>query len=164
MGDVHMKLKIQDIHQVASRSVTVQLPNSVPAQQVAHYRWFPSSITIPFSTTEISGGMVYAYPHSMEFETVEYHEDYELYCIYEGSAVMILCDIKDGKPIQKSIQLIRIEAGTQLLLHPRTGHSVPIALGENAVRFMVVSPKMAAHIVPLDEKVLADVQSTFHGF
>lgn len=151
-----MKLRIQDIRQAALNSVTVQLPDAVPAEQVGHYKWFPSSITVPFSTTQISGGIVYAYPHAIEFDKVEYHEDYELYSFYQGSAAMILCDIVDGKPVSESIQLIRIEAGTQLLLHPYKGHYVPIALGEEAVRFNVVSPKMAAHYAKLEETVTAN--------
>lgn len=153
-----MKLEIQDARRATLNSVTVQLPNSVPAQQVGHYKWFPSSITASFSTTKISGGIVHAYPHAIEFEKVEYHDDYELYCFYEGSAAMILCDIEDGAPVEGSIQLIRVEAGMQLLLHPGKGHYVPIALGEEAVRFTVVSPKMPAHYAELKEKVIADVQ------
>ena len=101
----------------------------------------------------ISGGVVYSYPHAVEFTEVEYHDDYEMYYFCEGRAAILFCDIQSGAAVPGSEQIVTAEPGTQLLIHPGKGHFVPIALDEVPLRFVVVSPKTPAPRASLPEKV-----------
>ena len=46
--------------------------------------------------------------HTPTFNEIEYHEDAELFYFLEGPALMLFVDIKAGKAVMESAQIVRI--------------------------------------------------------
>lgn len=136
-----MNVCVQNHKDISCAGITIRNQQETVHQATEYYTWQPGEITVPFVDPNISVGLVCSYPHEILFTKCEYHSDYELYVFFSGKAVMLLCDIKNGKVVQGSEQLLYVEAGMQLLLHPSKGHFVPIAIHGDPIRFFVVSPK-----------------------
>jgi len=66
---------------------------------------------------------------------------------------MLFIDIKNGKPDMASAQLVRIKKGTQIVIKQGKGHFVPIAEASEPVCAIVISPKMEAIRIDLEEEI-----------
>lgn len=145
-------LKISHIRDVEVNGITLQLPEQLERHEEGYYRYYPSTIVTEFKDPAVSGVLVVTYPYEIVYSQAEYHEDYELYNFIEGEAVVLLCDLDENLcTVPGSEQIVKVEAGVSILLHPHKGHFAPIALGDKAIKYTVVAPKMDGPRVPLSD-------------
>jgi oxalate decarboxylase/phosphoglucose isomerase-like protein (cupin superfamily) len=67
---------------------------------------------------------------------------------------MLFMNIKDGQPDPETAQVVRIRAGTQLVIPAGKAHFVPVAEGDEPVEIIVVAPKMDAPRMPLPFEIV----------
>jgi len=144
-----MKIHIRDLTQDLIKGVTVQMPRTVSAYKESYFEWTPSALTAKFNSTEISGGTLISWHHVPVFNEIETHIDKEMFYFISGTAIMLFIDVKQGQPDLKTAQIVRIQAGTQLIIEAGKGHFVPIAETSDPLSVIAVSPKMEAPRISL---------------
>lgn len=147
-----MKIKITDIAETAIEGVTVYHNTETPYAE-DYFEWAHSPLTAPFSASDISGGILTCWHHTFTFHELEYHEDQEMFYFMQGTAVMVFADQEQGTVVPDSIQMVKIPAGTQLIIQKGKAHFVPAALDSTPVKIVVVSPNMEAPRLSLKEPV-----------
>jgi oxalate decarboxylase/phosphoglucose isomerase-like protein (cupin superfamily) len=80
--------------------------------------------------------------------------DAEMFYFLGGTAIMLFADVKNGKPDSGSIRIVRIHAGTRIIIPEGKAHFVPVAEGDTPLSVIVVAPKMDAPRILLPEPVL----------
>jgi mannose-6-phosphate isomerase-like protein (cupin superfamily) len=148
-----MKIAIQDLTPGLVKGVAVQLPSDQPGYQETYFEWTPSSLTTQFQSTEVSGGVLRAWRHTPVFTEVETHVDAEMFYFLSGVALMLFADLKDGQADLETVQIVRIQPGTQIIIAAGKAHFVPVAVDATPVVAVVVSPQMGAPRVALAEAV-----------
>ena len=132
--------------------VTVALPDET-AYRERYFAWQAFPLSAVFGNNEVSGGVLRAWRHVPVFGEVETHVDREMFHFVSGTALMLFCDMRDGKPVMETCRIVRIRAGTQLVIEAGKGHFVAVAEGDEPVCAIVIAPRMDAPRVPLDEAV-----------
>lgn len=150
-----MKVKIEELKPGVVNGVKVQLPNVVTPFDCGYFKWYPSTITGDFKTTEISGGVLETVKKEIEYSQVEYHVDGEIFYFISGECVMLFCDLENGDVVDDSIQLVRISPGTQIEISAGKGHYAPIPINEEKTKVIIACPKLESPLVCLHEKVVA---------
>jgi mannose-6-phosphate isomerase-like protein (cupin superfamily) len=148
-----MKIAIHDLTPDLVKGVEVQLPPVQPGYRETYFEWTPSSLTAQFKSPEVSGGILEAWRHTPVFTEVETHVDAEMFYFVSGVALMLFADLKDGKADLETVQIVRIQPGTQIIIAVGKAHFVPVAADSEPVVALVVSPKMSAPRVALAEAV-----------
>ena len=151
-----MQVKITDIANTKVEGIAVHLSKDDVLCEESYFVWKESPLTAKFKSNEVSGGVIEAWHHKLEFAEAEYHVDQEMFYFISGTAIMLFVDIKNGIADQESVQIVRIPAGTQLIIEKGKGHFVAIAEGNEPVKIVVISPKMEAPRVILKEVVYAE--------
>ena len=149
-----MNIKIQDLKKGTIRGVCVQEPDAVKPHCENYFEWNESTLTADFQSIEISGGLLYSWHHTPNFSQIEYHDDCEMFYFISGAAIMLFIDIEHGEPVMSSAQIVRIKAGTQIIIDKMKGHFVPVSETDEPVKIVVVSPKMPAHRIILPEEIV----------
>ena len=139
--------------QVAGRQV--QLPGEAQLEKEAYFEWEPSKLIGEFKTTKIRGGILQSFNNESLFSEVETHIDTELFLFLEGTAIMPFVDLVDGKPVMKSMQIVRILSGTQITIPPGKGHFVPIPEDNTPLKIIVIAPEMGDIMIDLPEPIKA---------
>jgi hypothetical protein len=147
------KIVIQDLRLDLVKGVAVQLPLAQPGYRETYFEWTPSSLTAPFQSTEVSGGVLRAWRHTPVFREIETHVDAEMFYFVSGVALMLFVDVKDGQVDLDTAQIVRVQPGTQLVIEAGKGHFVAVAESEALVEMIVVSPKMDAPRMELADVV-----------
>ena len=114
-----------------------------------------SPMAVDFKSTRIACGLLEGWHHTPTFNEIEYHEDAELFYFLEGPALMLFVDIKAGKAVMESAQIVRIPAGTELSIDPGKGHFVAVAEGDT-MKALVVAPVQDSPRITLDETVCGE--------
>lgn len=148
-----MKVNILDLQSHLVSGVEVQLPTEGPGYKEDYFEWSASSLIGRFQTNEISGGVLQAWHHTPIFTIVENHIDTEMFYLVQGTALMMFMDYKNGIPDMSTAQVVRLKAGTQIVIQKGKGHFVPVAENSEPVTIIVVSPKMDAPRMILPEPV-----------
>lgn len=133
--------------------VIVQMPGSESIYHETYFNWSGSSLIAEFNRSAISGGILQAWHHVPVFSEIESHIDAETFYFVSGVAIMLFADIHNGKADLESAQMVRIQPGTQMIIHAGKGHFVPVAEGDEPVQIIVVAPKMDAPRVSLSEVI-----------
>ena len=94
--------------------------------------------------------------HVPSFKEVESHTSAEFFYFVSGVALLPFVDLKDGVADMKTLQIVRIQPGTQLIISAGKGHFVPVAEGAEPVQIVVVSPKVDAPRVSLADEVIGE--------
>ena len=147
-----MEVTIQEIGSVSIPGVRVQ---RYPAQNEyieSYFKWTPYGLDARFASEETILGYLKGWHHAPVFHEVELHADNEVFCFVHGTCIMPFCDIADGKPVMETMQLVRIEPGTQIIVAAGKGHFVPVAEGD-FFEAVVYAPAQQAPRVPLPETV-----------
>ena len=150
-----MDIKIDNLKRGLVKGIKVQMPNETNAYEESYFNWEASRLKAQFNTTNISGGILKAWKHKAEFSQVETHSDAEMFYFCSGTALMLFVDLIDGKPDMNTAQIVRIEAGTQIIISEGKGHFVPVAENDAPVNIVVVSPIMDASRLNLPEMISA---------
>lgn len=148
-----MKLLIEDLRPGCVSGVRVQLPIESPAPGDSYFTWAESSLTTSFQTCDVSGGVLCSTQKKVRFQEMEYHQDDEMFFFVSGTGIMAFCDIEKGSVLPSSIQLVRIRQGTQIIIEKGKGHFVPIAEEATGLTIIVISPKMEAIKVMVNEAI-----------
>jgi len=138
------KLNICDLKPGLVTGVEVQLPQTGRQNKAGYFEWVESTLTVDFDTNKISGGVLKSEHDIPVFNEIETHKDNEMFYFISGTAIMPFIDINEGKPDMDTAQIVRIQPGTQIIIHAGKGHFVPVAENEEIVYIVVVSPKMDA--------------------
>ncbi len=151
-----MHVKISDIENTKIEGVSVHMAKDDVSSEEGYFVWKESPLTAKFESGAVSGGIIEAWHHKLEFAEAEYHVDQEMFYFVSGTAIMLFVDLKEGIADPESVQVVRIPAGTQLIIERGKGHFVAIAEGNEPVKIVVAAPKMEAPRVELNEVVYAE--------
>ena len=149
-----MELKITDLAATQISGVRVALPASYETgvYREDYFAWTAMPLVTPFHTGEVMMGILEGWHHTPCFGQVEYHADKECFYFMSGTALMYFVDIRDGKPVLESGQLVRIPAGAELEIEAGKGHFIAVAEDDH-FRALVTSPVQQAPRLPLPETV-----------
>lgn len=146
-----MNVKITNMKDTKINGVAVYVPENASPYKETFFEWAESPLTASFKTSDISGGVITSWHHDYSFGVVEYHVDQEMFYFTKGTAIMLFADLKDGSVDMASVQMVRIIAGTQLIIDAGKAHFVAIADTDEPMNAIVVAPKMDAPRVALPE-------------
>lgn len=149
MKQVH----IQDLQPGLVKGVMVALPQAFHPVQDHYFEWSAAPLTARFAEKDITGGLLSAWRHEPLFTLAESHVDDEMFYFLSGTALMLFVDYKDGVPDAETAQIVRIPAGTQIIIEKGKGHYVAVAQDDETVRVLVVAPPMEAPKTVLSEPV-----------
>lgn len=147
------KCKIIDIASGTVNGVDVQMPGAAEVYRENWFEWTATTLCSELKTTSLAGGVLDIWKHTPVFSELEYHADNEMFYFIQGTALMPFADIKDGKIDEDSLQIVRVPAGTQIIIHPNKAHFVAVAQNDVPVKIIVSSPAMDAPRLPLEEPV-----------
>lgn len=147
------KCKIIDLAPGAVNGVDVQMPGAAKAYKEKWFEWTATTLCSNIKTTELAGGVLDVWKHTPVFSELEFHQDNEMFYFIQRTAIMPFADIKDGKIDMNSVQLVRVQSGTQIIIHPNKAHFVAVAQDDTPVKIIVASPAMDAPRLPLAEPI-----------
>lgn len=150
-----MNVKIQDLKDVTINGVKTLCTKSPGSYKETFFEWTAFPMAVDFKSTRIACGLLEGWHHTPTFNEIEYHEDAELFYFLEGPALMLFVDIKAGKAVMESAQIVRIPAGTELSIDPGKGHFVAVAEGDT-MKALVVAPVQDSPRITLDETVCGE--------
>ncbi|TQI66854.1 hypothetical protein [Clostridium sp. KNHs216] len=139
-----MKKEIQDIAPGLIGGVDVQMPGAAQVYRENWFEWRATTLRAGMKQSTLAGGVLNIWKHTPVFAELEYHEDCEMFYFVQGTAIMPFADIKDGKIDMDSVQLVRVPAGTQIVIQPGKAHFVAVAQDDTPVTIIVASPVMDA--------------------
>lgn len=149
MKEIH----IEDLAPGLVKGIEVSLPGN-HAYKEAYFEWTAAPLVTTFKTRDVSGGTLKSWKSVPLFSQIETHVDAEMFYFLSGTALMLFADVKSGQPDMKSVQIVRIRAGTLIIIPEGKAHFVPVAEDDTPVSVVVVAPKMDAPRMPLLEDVL----------
>ncbi|MCI8333060.1 MAG: hypothetical protein HFH25_00585 [Lachnospiraceae bacterium] len=120
--------------------------------QKEHFEWTSFPLETGLKTNRVVSGLLKGWHRTVEFDTVEYHEDTENFFFMEGECIMPFCDQKQGEADMDTMQLIRILPGTQVEVQAGKCHYVPIPLTD-CFRAYVFTPLQESVLISLKETV-----------
>ncbi len=150
-----MNVKIQDLKDVTISGVKTLCTKSLDPYKETFFEWTAFPMTVDFKSTQIACGLLEGWHHTPAFDEIEYHADAELFYFLEGPAVMLFVDIKDGKAVMDSAQMVRIPAGTELSIDAGKGHFVAVAEGDT-MKAVVIAPVQDSPRITLDETICGE--------
>jgi hypothetical protein len=147
-----MKLPIHNIEDVAIRGVRYAPASAGSLLEKEHFTWNSFPLETELKTNKVVSGLLQGWHRVVEFDTVEYHEDTENFFFFEGVSLMLFCDRDGQKPDLSTLQLVRIQPGTQVEVKAGKCHYVPIP-ETDFFKAYVFTPLQASILLPLGEKV-----------
>lgn len=147
-----MDINIQNLSEMKITGVNYCLEKECKPYKETYFDWVAYPMVNDMKTSEVVCGLLTAWHHVPEFTQVEFHEGEETFFFVEGECIMIFCDLENGKPVMESIQIARIQPGTELHVEAGKAHFVPIPVGDR-LRAIVVAPNQEAPRVLLPELV-----------
>ena len=148
------KVAIKNLIPGLVNGIQVQMPGAGDIEKELYFEWAPSSLITQFNTNSISGGLLQCSKSEPIFKEIESHIDAEMFYFVSGTAIMLFVDIKDEKPLLDTVQIVRIQSGTQLIIPSGKGHFVPVPEGTDPIEIIVVAPKMGDIKTKLPEPVM----------
>lgn len=145
------KCKIVDIAPGIVSGIEVQMPGAAKVYRENWFEWTATTLCSELQTTCLAGGVLDIWKHTPIFSELEYHTDNEMFYFVQGTAIMPFADIKNGRIDEDSLQIVRVPAGTQIIIHPNKAHFVAVSQDDTPVKIIVVSPAMDAPRLPLEE-------------
>jgi hypothetical protein len=147
------RVLIQDLTPGLVNGLEVQMPEEVDPYKDTYFEWVATSLITKFKTSEISGGLLKAWHHIPIFREIETHIDAEMFYFLRGVAIMLFMDVRLDQPVLESVQIVRVQPGTQLIIPEGKGHFVAVAEGDEPVEMVVVAPKMDAPRIALPKPI-----------
>jgi mannose-6-phosphate isomerase-like protein (cupin superfamily) len=148
-----MKIEVCDLKPGIVTGVEVHISSQGDIYKETYFEWEPSELLPCFKTNEVSAGRLVSWPHVCAFDEIETHIDQELFYFVSGTALMLFIDVMNEEPNTETAQVVRIHAGTQIVIEAGKGHFVPVAQGPEPVVAVVVAPKMDAKKMKLIETI-----------
>jgi mannose-6-phosphate isomerase-like protein (cupin superfamily) len=138
------------------KGVEVYLPSEqAEVYKETYFSWFASPLVAKMNSSNISGGLLKTWHHTPTFTEVETHIEPEMFYFISGTALMLFIDLVEGIPDMDTVQIVRVQSGTQLIISAGKAHFVPVAESNEPVSIIVVSPKVDAPRTSLSTPVEA---------
>lgn len=147
------KIKIQDLVLGLVNGIEVNIPTGSEAYKETYFEWSANPLVARMASNEISGGTLRAWHHLPVFKEVETHVEAEMFYFVSGIALMLFADIRNGQPDMGTVQIVRVQPGTQIVIPAGKAHFVPVAESTEPVNIIVVSPKVDAPRLSLEISV-----------
>lgn len=147
-----MNVKIQNLTEMKIEGVQYCTRKDCTPYLETYFDWTAYPLVSTYQTPEVVIGILTAWHHTPTFDQVEIHEDYETFFFVSGSALMLFCDLENGKPVMETAQIARIEAGTEIVVAPGKAHFVPVGISD-VFQAVVVSPRQEAPRTDLPETI-----------
>ena len=147
------KVKIQDLKLGVVNGININIPLGSDVYKETYFEWAANPLIARMLSNDISGGLLRSWHQVPIFNEVEYHVEAEMFYFISGIALMLFADLKNGKPDMKTVQIVRIQPGTQIVIPAGKAHFVPVAENTEPVNIIVVSPKVDAPRVSLETQV-----------
>jgi hypothetical protein len=148
-----LKVNITDIENTPISGVKVVTAKDLAPYKENYFVWTATPLVASFRSADVSGGFLKVWNHTPVFSEVETHVDDESFFIVAGTALMVFADVKNGKVLSDTVQIVRIRPYTQFVIAAGKAHFVAVAEGDEPAMMVVVSPKMDAPRTPLAEPV-----------
>lgn len=145
--------KIIDIAHGAIKGVEVQMSGTAEVYRENWFEWTATTLRSNMKVNTLAGGVLNVWKHTPVFTELEYHQDNEMFYFVKGTAIMPFADINDGEIDMDSVQLVRVPAGTQIVIRSNKAHFVPVAQDGTPVMIIVASPTMDAPRLSTKEPV-----------
>ena len=149
-----MKLKIENIENVQIKGVRVAMPGTGNVLRRGNFEWTSFPLETALKTNKVISGLLQGWHHELCFHQVEYHEDTENFFFMEGVSLMLFCDRNGDVPDMSTLQLVRIQPGTQVEVEAGKCHYVPIP-ETDFFKAYVFTPLQDSVLLPLEEIVTA---------
>ena len=137
-----IKVPLVEICTENLQGLTVQKPGDYDLFKDDYFEWRGTKLPVSFKDEQVFGGIMKTWHHLPMFQKLEYHEDYEKFIFLHGTALMPFADIENGEIVKNSLRVVKIPAGTELLIHPYKAHFMPVALGDEPVEIVVIAPEV----------------------
>lgn len=138
------KVMIQDLTLDIVNGIDVNLPASSEVYKETYFEWEANPLVAEMTSNKISGGMLRTWHHVPVFDQVETHIEAEMFYFVSGISLMLFADLKNGQPDMETVQIVRIQSGTQIVIPSGKAHFPPVAESVEPVNIIVVSPKVDA--------------------
>lgn len=148
-----MEVTIQELAEAKVAGLSWHSIDDCTPWNETYFRWTAMPLSVDFAQNNITCGMLTGWHHTPVFDVLEYHADKELFYFISGTALLLLCDIKNGVPDLKTAQMVRVPAGTELSIDAGKGHFVAVAEGER-YDAIVIAPAQEAPRVALPEQII----------
>lgn len=145
-----MEVKITDLKDTKISGVNAVFADSYHTVKEDYLEWTSFGLASTFSSSTVSAGLLQGWHHTPTFKVVENHEDHEIFCFLEGTALMLFIDIEKECPIMDTAQIVRIPAGVTLEIKKDKGHFVAVA-EDTTYKAIVVSPLQDTPKIALPE-------------
>ena len=148
-----MEVQITDLKNTAISGVRSLFPDSYDTYREDYFEWTAFPLVSEFKTGKVTTGLLEGWHHTPGFSVIEWHEDNEIFCFLDGTALMLFVDIENSFPVMESAQIVRIPAGVTLEVAKGKGHFVAVAEG-CCYKAIVVSPVQDAPRIALSETIV----------
>lgn len=147
-----MDVRIQNITDSKISGVECCVKSQCEPYLETYFDWTAYPLVAKYATNELTCGILTAWHHLPVFNQIETHSDYETFYFVNGEALMLFCDIENGKPVMESAQIARIHAGTEIIVAPGKGHFVPVGVTDS-FQAVVFAPAQGAPRIDLPETI-----------
>lgn len=147
-----MEIRIINAEDASISDVRFAFPKSENVLRRGNFEWSSFPLESLLRTNKVISGILKGWHRTVEFDTVEYHMDTENFYFAEGVCIMPFANrIGDAVDIG-SLQLVRIQPGTQVEVKAGKCHYVPIPEGDT-FRAFVFTPRQDSILLSLDDTV-----------
>ena len=126
-----------------------------PARKIFCVPVILSGAAFRWRTNKVISGILQGWHRTVEFDTLEYHDDTENFYFTEGTCIMPFGTRVGDSVDPDSLQLVRIRPGTQVEVKAGKLHYVPIPLGDT-FRAYVFTPLQESKFVQLPELLIGE--------
>ena len=125
-----MKVQVINAEDAKISGVRFAFPGEENLLCSGHFEWRSFPLETMLRTNKVISGILQGWHRTVEFDTLEYHDDTENFYFTEGTCIMPFGTRVGDSVDPDSLQLVRIRPGTQVEVKAGKLHYVPIPLGD----------------------------------
>lgn len=145
-----MKLQVINAEDAKISGVRFAFPGQEALLCSGHFEWRSFPLETMLRTNKVISGILQGWHRTVEFDTMEYHDDTENFYFAEGTCIMPFGSRMGDSIDLASLQLVQIRPGTQVEVKAGKLHYVPIPLGDT-FRACVFTPLQESKLLRLPE-------------
>ena len=150
-----MKVQVINAEDAKISGVRFAFPGEENLLCSGHFEWRSFPLETMLRTNKVISGILQGWHRTVEFDTLEYHDDTENFYFTEGTCIMPFGTRVGDSVDPDSLQLVRIRLGTQVEVKEGKLHYVPIPLGDT-FRAYVFTPLQESKFVQLPELLIGE--------
>ena len=150
-----MKVHVINAEDAKISGVRFAFPGEENLLCSGHFEWRSFPLETMLRTNKVISGILQGWHRTVEFDTLEYHDDTENFYFTEGTCIMPFGTRVGDSVDPDSLQLVRIRPGTQVEVKAGKLHYVPIPLGDT-FRAYVFTPLQESKFVQHQELLIGE--------